>query len=913
MYGEAMVAQGDFYDTVTSMCSMLESRSFHLLIVFGNTTTVHSVNVMAQYLDIPVIGYSRQADDEFFQLHHPLYLSLMPSKAHLAEGLARLMSVNYWYRYTMVIQEEIKDDGFHVELKSLTQTQNWDIEEELIISNTATDNEIANQLVPIGNNNSRIFVLHTSAHLAMRILDQANRLHFTGQEFAWIVTENAYTRNTKDLQHFPPGTLAFMLNLALNEDELLKDTMTLITTAIKERRHLGSSMSLNQKKGCWHLQNHEKSPMDNKLYKALIDTTIYGLTGSLKFDTGGYLNISSFKVRNLVFDGRGNVWRDIGCIQGDDVRPFGIIWPGDASSPDSKTQGRKRYRVVTNPVQPFVMQEAPHKDYQRCVTDTTCLKLFSKDKAKTIAAIRDYEQQIYRENKTYEIHCCRGLAIDLLNKLASDLDFDFTLFIVQDETYGRKVNGSWNGMVRDLMDGTAHFAVGAFSITRVRSEVIDFTDPYFFSGFSILYSEKTRETNMDAFLEPFALQVWFAIFVSATLSAIAMALFEWNSPFGLNPWGRKRKSNYTLASGLTMVYSVLFGHTVKTKSPKAWPSKVMQNFWAFAAIFIIASYTANLAAFIAGKHAGIDYTDIGDSRLLDIRIGLLPGSAVGGFLEKISSKLYAMSTAVPTTDTAIEMIIGEKIDAYLGDYPILDYARAHLAPRCELKLLLKIFGDDRYGFGLPKGSPLKVALSRKILEYHQNSQIEDLIDVHFADSQCYKQRISQQESSLEVTHHAGLFVMMCVGIMIGIVVLFIEHGVFKWLVPYYRMKPGASFWKSSHVMFFSQRLHRSITSAELLSAHESARELIGLVKNREFARLFQKSTIRKNKLADMAKTKRINRNFYDIVEKAKWLHEMREMNLMDDGDDDPPPTIIEIPLKDLGAKIDSILPKPADE
>ena len=26
----------------------------------------------------------------------------------------------------------------------------------------------------------------------------------------------------------------------------------------------------------------------------------------------------------------------------------------------------------------------------------------------------------------------------------------------------------------------------------------------------------------------------------------------------------------------------------------------------------------------------------------------------------------------------------------------------------------------------------------------------------------------------------------------------------------------------------------------------------------------------KNKLADMAKAKRLNRNFYDIVEKAKW-------------------------------------------
>lgn len=49
-----------------------------------------------------------------------------------------------------------------------------------------------------------------------------------------------------------------------------------------------------------------------------------------------------------------------------------------------------------------------------------------------------------------------------------------------------------------------------------------------------------------------------------------------------------------------------------------------------------------------------------------------------------------------------------KLDALLGDYSILDYARAHLAPSCELKLISKLFGEDRYGLGLPKDSPLKV-------------------------------------------------------------------------------------------------------------------------------------------------------------------------------------------------------------
>ena len=33
--------------------------------------------------------------------------------------------------------------------------------------------------------------------------------------------------------------------------------------------------------------------------------------------------------------------------------------------------------------------------------------------------------------------------------------------------------------------------------------------------------------------------------------------------------------------------------------------------------------------------------------------------------------------------------------------------------------------------------------------------IDDLIDVHFADAHCFKRRISEEDSQLEVTHHAG--------------------------------------------------------------------------------------------------------------------------------------------------------------
>ncbi|XP_071117888.1 glutamate receptor ionotropic, NMDA 3A-like isoform X1 [Haliotis cracherodii] len=918
IFGDAVTAQMGLRDTISLTCSMLEQKSIHLFLVFGNASTIHSINNIAQYLGIPVMGYMTDMREKHVKIHSSLYLNLLPSKTHLASGLVKMMQVNYWYRFTFLLESDLADDGFYTVLREKTQEKKWHVEVYRMSPARNTSKQIENFLSSLRGNTSRIFVLHTGIVLAGRIFRAARKLSLGEQEFAWIITENAYTLDDDIIRGYPPGALAFLMNNEFCMSELLQDSISFIGTAFEEHTHVIKEHTRRQKHGCYPKRIPKERFHHNPVYRALHETAIYGKTGALQFDIDGNLKTIKLRVRNLVFDGKNNVWRDIGCVQGDDIRSFGIIWPGEANLISSQPPVKKKYRVVTNPVQPFVMQEKPHADYSACLTDTTCLNITSKNKSMAMAAIEDYERGVMNENNTYTVHCCRGLTIDLLNKLASDLDFDFTLYIVQDETYGRKTNGTWNGMMWDLVEGTAHFAVGAFSITRARTEAIDFTDPYFFSGFSILYSERTRETNMDAFLEPFSIDVWFAIFVSATLTAIAMGIFEWNSPFGLNPWGRKRKANYTLASGLTMVYSVLFGHTVKTKSPKAWPSKVMQNFWAFAAIFIIASYTANLAAFIAGKHAGIHYNDISDVRLQSIRVGVLRGSAVEEFLKKIQSKLVEVSSNYPVskTDRGIEEVLEGKLDAYLGDYPILDYARAHLAPNCELKLLSQIFGDDRYGIGLPKGSPLKVALSRKIMDYHQSGYIDDLIDVHFADAQCFKQRITQEESRLEVQHHAGLFVMMSVGIIIGIIVCFVEHAVYKWLVPRFRASPGDSQWKSSHMLFFSQRLHRAVTSAELISAHDSAKEMICIVRNREFARLFQKSTIRKNKLADMAKTKRINRNFYDIVAKAKCgertrMQEMKDNNLMDDsGNADS--EIIEIPLKDLSINIERQPPKAED-
>lgn len=164
-----------------------------------------------------------------------------------------------------------------------------------------------------------------------------------------------------------------------------------------------------------------------------------------------------------------------------------------------------------------------------------------------------------------------------------------------------EMNVKWNGIVGDLVSGAAHMSFAPLSVSSSRSEVIDFSAPYFFSGVSFLAAPQQKsEIPLMAFLLPFSPELWIAIFTSLNITAIAVAIYEWLSPFGLNPWGRQRSKNFSMSSALWVMWGLLCGHLVAFKAPKSWPNKFLINVWGGFSVIFVASYTANIAALIAG-------------------------------------------------------------------------------------------------------------------------------------------------------------------------------------------------------------------------------------------------------------------------------------------------------------------------
>ncbi|GIX68340.1 glutamate receptor ionotropic, NMDA 2D [Caerostris darwini] len=362
-------------------------------------------------------------------------------------------------------------------------------------------------------------------------------------------------------------------------------------------------------------------------------------------------------------------------------------------------------------------------------------------------------------------------------------------------------------MTLDVQTGAAHMVFTAFSVTSERSRVIDYSVPFYHSGVSCLTFTQEREVPLSAFLIPFSAQLWIAIFFCLNLTAITAAIYEWLSPFGLNPWGRMRTRNFSLASALWVMWSLLFSHLVAFKAPKSWPNKVLINLWGCFSVIFVSSYTANIAAHFAGLFFHLKVYDFHDASLLNQRTGTAKGSAAEAYIHAQNPQLWQHIQKYGFSDLeeGLEKLRHGELGVLIGDTVVLDYFRGN-DPGCTLHVLGQSIFDDAYAVGMQKGFRLKKSISTLILRYNEYGFMEQLQKKWFGRVPCFNHSVHRlnKPQPLSLRAVAGVFLMLLLGGMVGIFILFVEHAVFKHALPQLRKMPQQCFWRSPNVMFFSQ-------------------------------------------------------------------------------------------------------------
>ncbi|XP_042200886.1 glutamate receptor ionotropic, NMDA 2B-like [Callorhinchus milii] len=104
------------------------------------------------------------------------------------------------------------------------------------------------------------------------------------------------------------------------------------------------------------------------------------------------------------------------------------------------------------------------------------------------------------EGGIYIKRCCKGFCIDILKKIAKYVKFTYDLYLVTNGKHGKKINGTWNGLVGEVVRKKAHMAVGSLTINEERSEVVDFSVPFIETGISVMVSRSNGTVSPSAFL-----------------------------------------------------------------------------------------------------------------------------------------------------------------------------------------------------------------------------------------------------------------------------------------------------------------------------------------------------------------------------------------------------------------------------
>uniref|UniRef100_A0A8C4QTL6 Glutamate ionotropic receptor kainate type subunit 5 n=1 Tax=Eptatretus burgeri TaxID=7764 RepID=A0A8C4QTL6_EPTBU len=243
-----------------------------------------------------------------------------------------------------------------------------------------------------------------------------------------------------------------------------------------------------------------------------------GLTGRVEFDSRGQRSNYSLRVLQLRRDGL----KEIGKWHSQKGLTLDTVFPTAGPS----TSLVNRTLIVTSIVEnPYLMLKENHKQL--------------------------------RGNDRYQ-----GFCVDLLQEIAAILRFRYAIRLVSDGIYGApEPNGSWTGLVGELIQGKADLAVASFTITAEREKVIDFSKPFMTLGISILYRvHVARKPGYFSFLDPFSPAVWLFMLlaylaVSCILFLVArLTPYEWYNPYPClragPSGGRLAVNQYTLGNSL---------------------------------------------------------------------------------------------------------------------------------------------------------------------------------------------------------------------------------------------------------------------------------------------------------------------------------------------------------------------------
>ena len=196
----------------------------------------------------------------------------------------------------------------------------------------------------------------------------------------------------------------------------------------------------------------------------------------------------------------------------------------------------------------------------------------------------------YVEDKCESNNCFKGLFPDAWHALEKRMNFTYQ--IQRAFEWGNLVNGTeWSGMVGMVKNRKVDIAVADLTITRDRSNAVDFLQPLLDCKEELFMKNPDDAMSLSAYTKPFTQLSWVGIFISIIMISpiVAFVVFygEYDNGVKLGQW-------YSFVSQALILR---FGIKMPTKDA----SKIVVSTVLFAGIVIYQCWEASLESMLAIK------------------------------------------------------------------------------------------------------------------------------------------------------------------------------------------------------------------------------------------------------------------------------------------------------------------------
>uniref|UniRef100_A0ABM0H1R8 Glutamate [NMDA] receptor subunit 1 n=1 Tax=Saccoglossus kowalevskii TaxID=10224 RepID=A0ABM0H1R8_SACKO len=685
---------------------------------------------------------------------HMSFMRTVPPYSHQAIVWVELLKVYSWTRVVTITSDDQDGRAVLATLRKMEDTldnSSGYIIEGSLVYKPGGDN-ISNLFTKISELQSRVFLLYASVDDALQIYTEATKYNLTTAGNIWIVTQQALSG--KALKTAPEGLLGLRLSNDTNELAHVKDAIYIIARGLKN--FFDEPGTTEPPKTCQN-SGHFWASGVTFLRKLKSCELPDGDTGYVSFDSHGDREYVDYDIVNTQRPSEGEelVAEVVGKWENKQVKIGSVVWPGgQVGKPPEGVSLSSRLQITTIDTKPFVMVGPPNSEGS-CSHDIKAVECAQYNKS--------------GDGGDWSTMCCTGFCIDLLVKLADHLNFSYDLHLVSDGKYGTlEMNGSykkhWNGMVGELVDNKADMIVAPLTINNERAQYIDFSVPFKYQGLTILVKKKDHGSSFASFFQPFESALWLLIGLAVHIVALILYVLDRFSPFGRFKSGQTgdEQDALTLSSAMWFSWGVLLNSGMGEGTPRSLSARVLGMVWAGFAMIMVASYTANLAAFLLRNPSeSFKYATVTGSSVEQYFRRQVELSTMYRFMEDYNYDNVSAAIAALKNHN--------ELDAFIWDSAVLDYVASD---DCSLVTVGELFGRCGFGLGLQKGSPWTQKVSLRILSFHESGVMEGLDSEWISFKHC--KLSDNQPATLGLSNMAGVFILVAGGIIMGIPLIFVE-------------------------------------------------------------------------------------------------------------------------------------------